>query len=201
MSTMGTQRSWPLLEWALTGGWWETPCRSLTNKTWQGSQVSRVSPYLGRWRRLTFTNYPFLVIIFVKKNIYIHNMKSQCSTLLYIILMFDFLYLQLMYLSQERLSFGNLPLFSRARRMVFVTNKAKDRDVSFEWHVTSQADAQVSSTSCPWHKPLFPLTWTCTYISLLVVLGIYSTLLPMIFCVMMFKVSVHDHFVFSQLKT
>ncbi|XP_078326129.1 cilia- and flagella-associated protein 65-like isoform X1 [Crassostrea virginica] len=49
---------------------------------------------------------------------------------------------QLMYLSQERLSFGNLPLFSRARRMVFVTNKAKDRDVSFEWHVTSQADAQ-----------------------------------------------------------
>ena len=105
-----------------------------------------------------------------------YSIKSQSSTLLFIILMFDFLYLQLMYLSQERLSFGNLPLFSRARRMVFVTNKAKDRDVSFEWHVTSQADAQVSSTSCPWHKLLFPLTWTCTYISLLVVLGIYSAL-------------------------
>lgn len=53
-------------------------------------------------------------------------------------------HVQLMYLSQERLSFGNLPLFSRARRMVFVTNRAKDRDVSFEWHVTSQADAQVN---------------------------------------------------------
>ena len=85
MSTMGTQRLWPLLEWALTGGWWETPCRSLTNKTWRESQVSRVSPYLGRWGRLTFTNYPFLFIIIVK-NIYIHSMKSQSSTLLYIIL-------------------------------------------------------------------------------------------------------------------
>ena len=154
----------------------------------------------GQVREAYITNYFFLFIIFVK-NIYIHSMKSQCSTLLYIILMFDFLYLQLMYLSQERLSFGNLPLFSRARRMVFVTNKAKDRDVSFEWHVTSQADAQVSSTSCPWHKLLFPLTWTCTYISLLVVRGIHSTLLPMIFCVMIFTRSVHDHFVFSQLKT
>lgn len=102
----------------------------------------------GQVREAYIHNYPFLFIIIVK-NIYIHSMKSHCSTLFYIILMFDFLYLQLMYLSQERLSFGNLPLFSRARRMVFVTNKAKDRDVSFEWHVTSQADAQVSSTSCP----------------------------------------------------
>ena len=50
---------------------------------------------------------------------------------------------QLVYLSQERISFGNLPLFSRARRMVFVSNRSKENDISFEWHVTSQADAQV----------------------------------------------------------
>ena len=103
----------------------------------------------GQVRDAYIHKLPFFIYDICKKYIYIHSMKSQWSTLLYIILMFDFLYLQLMYLSQERLSFGNLPLFSRARRMVFVTNKAKDRDVSFEWHVTSQADAQVSSMSCP----------------------------------------------------
>lgn len=54
---------------------------------------------------------------------------------------------QLVYLSQERISFGNLPLFSRARRMVFVSNRSKENDISFEWHVTSQADAQYLSIS------------------------------------------------------
>ncbi|XP_052080289.1 cilia- and flagella-associated protein 65-like [Mytilus californianus] len=54
---------------------------------------------------------------------------------------------QLVYLSQERLSFGNLPLFSRARRMVFVSNRSKENDASFEWHVTSQSDAQYLSIS------------------------------------------------------
>ncbi|KAK3083386.1 hypothetical protein FSP39_021362 [Pinctada imbricata] len=54
---------------------------------------------------------------------------------------------QLAYLSQERLSFGNLPLFSRARRMVFVTNRSREREVSFEWHVTTQSDAQYLSVS------------------------------------------------------
>lgn len=52
---------------------------------------------------------------------------------------------QLAYLSQERISFGNLPLFSRGRRMVFVTNKSKNRPISFEWHVTSPADSQYLS--------------------------------------------------------
>jgi hypothetical protein len=27
--------------------------------------------------------------------------------------------------------------------MVFVSNRSKENDISFEWHVTSQADAQV----------------------------------------------------------
>jgi len=49
---------------------------------------------------------------------------------------------QLGYLSMERISFGNMPLFSQARRMVFVTNKSKDRSIFFEWHVTSHTDTQ-----------------------------------------------------------
>ncbi|GFR66882.1 coiled-coil domain-containing protein 108-like [Elysia marginata] len=49
---------------------------------------------------------------------------------------------QLGYLSVERVSFGNMPLFCQSRRMVFVTNKSKDRSIFFEWHVTSQTDTQ-----------------------------------------------------------
>ncbi|RUS91152.1 hypothetical protein EGW08_001065, partial [Elysia chlorotica] len=49
---------------------------------------------------------------------------------------------QLGYLSVERISFGNMPLFCQSRRMVFVTNKSKDRPIFFEWHVTSQTDTQ-----------------------------------------------------------
>lgn len=52
---------------------------------------------------------------------------------------------QLAFLSQERISFGNLPLFSRGRRMVFVSNKSKNRPVSFEWHVTCPSDSQYMS--------------------------------------------------------
>lgn len=52
--------------------------------------------------------------------------------------------LQLAFLSQERISFGNLPLFCRGRRMVFLTNKSKNRPVTFEWHVTCPTDSQVN---------------------------------------------------------
>jgi hypothetical protein len=31
--------------------------------------------------------------------------------------------------------------------MVFVSNRSKENDISFEWHVTSQADAQVVKKS------------------------------------------------------
>lgn len=53
------------------------------------------------------------------------------------------LVLQLVYLSRERVSFNNMPLFSLARQMVFVINRSQQRPVSFEWHVTSQADSKV----------------------------------------------------------
>ncbi|XP_052814504.1 cilia- and flagella-associated protein 65-like isoform X2 [Mya arenaria] len=52
---------------------------------------------------------------------------------------------QLAFLSQERISFGNLPLFCRGRRMVFVSNRSKTRPVTFEWHVTCPSDSQFLS--------------------------------------------------------
>ncbi|KAL4217273.1 hypothetical protein ACF0H5_023724 [Mactra antiquata] len=52
---------------------------------------------------------------------------------------------QLAFLSQERISFGNLPLFCRGRRMVFISNKSKNRPVTFEWHVTCPTDSQYLS--------------------------------------------------------
>lgn len=54
---------------------------------------------------------------------------------------------QLALLSVERLSFGNIPLFSQSRRMLFVINHSKTRPISFHWHVTSQNDAKVLSIS------------------------------------------------------
>ncbi|KAK7484650.1 hypothetical protein BaRGS_00024058, partial [Batillaria attramentaria] len=54
---------------------------------------------------------------------------------------------QLAQLSIERVSFGNMPLFSQAGRMVFVINRSKTRPISFQWHVTSQADTKVLSIS------------------------------------------------------
>ena len=55
-----------------------------------------------------------------------------------------FVCFQLSQLSVERVSFGNMPLFSQARRMMFVINRSKTRPISFQWHVTSQADSKVS---------------------------------------------------------
>ncbi|XP_050388962.1 cilia- and flagella-associated protein 65 [Patella vulgata] len=52
---------------------------------------------------------------------------------------------QLAYLSQERITFGNAPLFSRSRRIVFVMNKSKEKSIFFEWHVTSPSDSQFLS--------------------------------------------------------
>ncbi|XP_006820550.2 cilia- and flagella-associated protein 65-like [Saccoglossus kowalevskii] len=50
---------------------------------------------------------------------------------------------QLVYLTQERLSFGNLPLFSQSRRTTYITNRSTSHIVSYEWYVTSEADSQV----------------------------------------------------------
>ncbi|XP_070569847.1 cilia- and flagella-associated protein 65-like [Ptychodera flava] len=50
---------------------------------------------------------------------------------------------QLVYLSQERVSIGNVPLFSLSRRPIYITNRSTSHVVSFEWYVTSEADSQV----------------------------------------------------------
>ena len=50
---------------------------------------------------------------------------------------------QLCYLSEERIAFGNIPLFSRARRMFVMANRSTEDAVRFEWHVTSNKDSQV----------------------------------------------------------
>ena len=50
---------------------------------------------------------------------------------------------QLCYLSQERLAFGNLPLFSRARRIVTMLNHSTHHPVAYQWHVTAKGDTQV----------------------------------------------------------
>ncbi|XP_033103427.1 cilia- and flagella-associated protein 65-like [Anneissia japonica] len=50
---------------------------------------------------------------------------------------------QLLYLSEERISLGNLALFSQSRKPVYLTNRSQDHTVAFEWYVTSDADSQV----------------------------------------------------------
>ncbi|XP_025115261.1 cilia- and flagella-associated protein 65-like isoform X2 [Pomacea canaliculata] len=50
---------------------------------------------------------------------------------------------QLAQLSSERVSFGNMPLFTEGRRIIFIINTSKTRAISFQWHVTSPADSQL----------------------------------------------------------
>jgi hypothetical protein len=48
------------------------------------------------------------------------------------------------FLSQERIAFGNVPLFCRSRQIVFVINRSSNNTISFCWHTTSKEDSQVS---------------------------------------------------------
>ena len=50
---------------------------------------------------------------------------------------------QLVYLSEERVAFHNVPMYSRARRMFVMTNQSPEHTTHFEWHVTSLKDSQV----------------------------------------------------------
>ena len=50
---------------------------------------------------------------------------------------------QLVYLSEERVAFHNVPMYSRARRMFVMTNQSTEHTTHFEWHVTSLKDSQV----------------------------------------------------------
>ncbi|XP_077974570.1 cilia- and flagella-associated protein 65-like [Styela clava] len=45
---------------------------------------------------------------------------------------------QHVFLSEERISFGNIPLFSRKRHVFFLTNKSTDRPMRFSWHASSE---------------------------------------------------------------
>ncbi|XP_019617941.1 PREDICTED: cilia- and flagella-associated protein 65-like [Branchiostoma belcheri] len=49
---------------------------------------------------------------------------------------------QLVFLNEERVSFGNMPLFSRKRTVLFLYNRSPDHVVSFEWHYTSALASQ-----------------------------------------------------------
>ncbi|XP_071792552.1 cilia- and flagella-associated protein 65-like [Asterias amurensis] len=49
---------------------------------------------------------------------------------------------QLLYLSEERIAFGNMPLFCQSRRVIKMTNQSS-HSTSFEWFVTSDSASQV----------------------------------------------------------
>uniref|UniRef100_H2Y6N0 Abnormal spindle-like microcephaly-associated protein ASH domain-containing protein n=1 Tax=Ciona savignyi TaxID=51511 RepID=H2Y6N0_CIOSA len=44
---------------------------------------------------------------------------------------------QLLFLSEERIGFGNVPLFSRSRHIIFLNNKSTERPLSYSWHAAS----------------------------------------------------------------
>ena len=54
-------------------------------------------------------------------------------------------------LSHERVSVGNLPLFCKSRKVVFMSNTS-DHTVSFSWHVTNDGDQRVSCTMSGYFK-------------------------------------------------
>ncbi|XP_072325408.1 cilia- and flagella-associated protein 65 isoform X1 [Scyliorhinus torazame] len=44
---------------------------------------------------------------------------------------------QLMFLSEERISFGNVPVFTKSSRMIFLYNISETEVISYKWHATS----------------------------------------------------------------
>ena len=66
---------------------------------------------------------------------------------------------QLAYLSQERISLGNIPLFCKARHIVGITNRSSEHAQAFVWHVTSKRDAQVIWRANYQLDTLFSFVW------------------------------------------
>ena len=62
---------------------------------------------------------------------------------------------QLAYLSQERITFGNMPLFCKVRRVVGITNSSAEHAQEFMWHVTANTDSQYVNIT-PSHGTLEP---------------------------------------------
>jgi len=50
---------------------------------------------------------------------------------------------QMLFLSEERVMFGNVPLFSRNRHCITLTNKSIDMPLSYSWHATSEVVNEV----------------------------------------------------------
>ncbi|XP_072117075.1 cilia- and flagella-associated protein 65 isoform X2 [Mobula birostris] len=44
---------------------------------------------------------------------------------------------QLMFLSEERISFGNVPVFTKSSRIIFLCNISQTEDITYSWHSTS----------------------------------------------------------------
>ncbi|KAK2171090.1 hypothetical protein NP493_1104g03028 [Ridgeia piscesae] len=52
---------------------------------------------------------------------------------------------QLCYLSKERISLGNIPLFSQCRYLVALVNRSAGQTAAFKWYITSKKDQKVVS--------------------------------------------------------
>ncbi|XP_022101804.1 cilia- and flagella-associated protein 65-like isoform X2 [Acanthaster planci] len=50
---------------------------------------------------------------------------------------------QLVYLSLERVAFGNVPLFCQSHRVIEMVNRSPSHSLSFEWYVTSETHRQI----------------------------------------------------------
>ncbi|XP_041057147.1 cilia- and flagella-associated protein 65 [Carcharodon carcharias] len=50
---------------------------------------------------------------------------------------------QLMFLSEERISFGNVPVFTKSSRMIFLYNVSQTEVISYSWHSTSEHISEV----------------------------------------------------------
>ena len=73
---------------------------------------------------------------------------------------------QAVFLSEERLAFGNVPLFSRTRRVVFLNNHSVEHAMTFKWHVTTSDDADLVHVS-PAHGCLAPRQSMLCHVTLL----------------------------------
>lgn len=62
--------------------------------------------------------------------------------------------LQFVFLSLQKIAFGNVPLFSMSRRILFANNYSSERNATLEWHLSNEADEEVSFGE--FHQDVFP---------------------------------------------
>lgn len=103
-------------------------------------------------------------IIWVFQKILDNNITLKTNQIIFVVVV------QLAQLALERLSFGNMPLFSKARRIIFVINRSKTCPLFFKWHVTSQADSQVSFFEN--ESKMLLINYACIHIILLYLIDV-----------------------------